>query len=30
MDIGHFLGYNFGWVVGVTLFIAVAISGLKD
>ena len=30
MDIGYFIGYNFGWVVGVTLFLIVAMSGLKD
>ena len=27
-DFGYWLGYNFGWVVGVILFIGVAISGL--
>lgn len=29
-DFAGWLGYNFGWVVGITLFIAVAIRGLKD
>lgn len=30
MDIGYFIGYNFGWIVGIVGFIIVAISGLKD
>lgn len=29
-DFGYWLGYNFGWVVGVILFIGVAICGLND
>lgn len=30
MDIGYFIGYNFGAVVAVLGFVVVAISGLKD
>lgn len=30
MDTGYFIGYNFGWIVGIVAFAVVAISGLKD
>jgi hypothetical protein len=29
-DFWYWLGYNFGWVVGIILFIGVAICGLND
>lgn len=29
-DFFGWLGYNFGWVVGIILFLGVAICGLKD
>ena len=30
MEIGYFIGYNFGYMVAVVAFAVVAISGLKD
>jgi hypothetical protein len=29
-DFWYWLGYNFGWVVGIIFFIGVAICGLND
>lgn len=28
-DFGYFIGYNFGWIVGIIGFIYVALTGLK-
>ena len=30
MDIGYFIGYNFGWIVGIVGFIVVAVGSLDD
>lgn len=29
-DFGYFIGYNFGWIVGIAVFIVVAVGSLDE